>query len=638
MQFNDVLTYLSQLVNIELQPINDANDPLVILNVDPASAQYTIDKTSSTKKITRTFKELQKIWEVLSQKGYVSVDQALGGSGTSRHQPETILANLPFIEHFKYDRKKHLYLRKEYTHRRLGTLKELSLADSREIKKRIDRYRDFDISQFHSLHSKKIQLLEERMDNIFIKYPGESDVDYIKDIFSDIHELELKLSEAVVSLESSSNGSVPDADDGPSTEYDDEPEMEDKDPLESEEDIIGSSPSIGLQATRISQVTPTISLIYDRVQHNEIDLQPDFQRKDGIWNLKNKARLIESVLLGLPLPVFYFAERPNKTPNADVDFEWVVIDGLQRITTLVGYMKGEFSLKDLEKLPHYNDLGYKSLPRKEQRKIREYQIHGHLIQISKDSDEMIRELFHRINTYGSRLSAQEIRSALYPGSTNKFLKHFAETVFVDALPSKINPDRMLDLEYILRAVSFLVFGYRKYFYSTADEFLSHCMKVLNGYQYIEEQASESAQIFSDIDYRLKASFKVISDIFGNDSYKKEEGGKINKVLFELLVSTFSLMTDKQREISSETGNASEIKSKLLEMIKQDKETSTWTSPTYSEQQRGFNYSISNSVSKKVTVLYRFESLVDMINEVTNMAFDPKPLLENQNKLRVVKND
>jgi uncharacterized protein with ParB-like and HNH nuclease domain len=630
MQFNDILIYLEKMIGLELQPINASNEPLIILSIDREKRRYTLDKTSSTGKRNRSFIELNKIWDVLSQKGFASVDQALGGSGTSRHQPETIFANIPCIEHFKYEKKKHLYLRDESTHI-LGTIKTLSTSESKEIKKRIDRYRDFDISQFYSLHSLQINMLKDKLTNIFTKYPGESDVAAINSIFNEIKELDLKLSEAVVNIDNSSSTSIALAEDDSINGEISENENEDED--EDEDERYKTATITGLQPTRISQVTPTVSLVFDRVNYKEIDLQPEFQRGDRIWPDKDKARLIESVLLRLPLPVFYFAERPNSDPDTDNDFDWVVIDGLQRITALVGFMKGDFFLKDLKLLPKYNGLVYKDLPRKEQRKIREYQIHGHLIQISQDSDEMIRELFHRINTYGKNLSFQEIRSALYPGSANRFFKYFSEeSAFIDAIPTKINPNRMLDLEYVLKAVASLILGYEKYSYKTADDYLCHAMQVLNKYRYVVGQPiSKSDPIYIDIDYRLKVAFEAISTIFGNDAYKKEKGGKINKTLFELLVSLFGLMTDEEREIVLCENNAIQIKLRLFEMIKNDEHSSEWSSETYALQGRGFDYSISNSTSKKVTVLYRFRSIVNMINEVTKMNFKPQPLLESENK-------
>lgn len=639
MKFERVISYLDDMVGMQLCSVNDSNDPIVIVKVDRDAERYLIAKTSSTKPTYRNFKELKTIWESLVHRGYISVEQALGGGGSSRHQPETILANLPFIEHFKYERKKHLYLRDENTHP-TGTLKELSISESREVKRRIDKHRDFDISQFYAIHCEKLSLLKLKMNNIFTKFPGESDVDAAKIILNQLQDLETSLSEAIVNTEFLHSGMSESVDDSITGEDDDNDNTEDSEiisyehsnnPNEDLHDIdsvdLGSSINKRLNPTRITQVTPTVSLIFDRVQHHEIDLQPDYQRKDRIWSPKDKARLIESILLGLPLPIFYFAERINSDPEAESDFEWVIIDGLQRITTLVDFIKGVYPLKELAQLPQYNLKKFNDLPRKEQRKIREYQIHGHLIQESKDSEEMIRELFHRINTYGKNLSYQEIRSALYPGSANKYCKYLAESdLFAEAIPAKINPDRMLDIEYVLRAIAYLVLGYESYNYKTNDEFLCSAMKKLNKYKFSFVSGSlKMDQIYSDIDYRLKSSFVTISKIFGRDSYKKEKLGKVNKIIFEMLVPVFGWMNDEERNIISSSEVAEKFKFRFFESIRLDENTSKWESDNFDG--RGFDYSISNSTGKRVTVLYRFSSLIRIINEVSGLSIKELPLFK-----------
>ncbi|HGH8128346.1 TPA: DUF262 domain-containing protein, partial [Vibrio cholerae] len=594
MKLEEVLGYLEQMVGLKLQPINESNESLVILEVDRENSRYTVDKTQTTRKRTRPFVELQKILSALNQKGFTSVDQALGGAGSSRHQPETIFANLPCIEHFKYEKKKHLYLRDSNTHE-LGTIKELTASETREIKRKIDRYRDFDVSQFYELHREQTIQLKHKLDSIFTKYPGESDVDAVKDIIEKIQELEVRLSEAIVSIEQNEGQSFSKSIDDDSIPFGGEESGDDNN---DERETIDTDVTIvkGLTPTRITQVSPTVSLLYDRVLHNEIDLTPEYQRKDRIWPIKDRARLIESILLGLPLPVFYFAERANKDAESEVDFDWVVIDGLQRTTTLVDFVQGKFALKDLNQLPKYDNCYFKDLPRKEQRKIREYQIHGHLIQVSNDSEEMIRELFHRINTYGKNLSYQEIRSALYPGSTNRFCKYFSsENIFLDSIPAKVSDERMLDVEYVLRAVAYLVLGFEKYFYKTNDDFLCHTMKVLNAFHYDKDKGvSSSDRIFQIIDYKLKESLKTISVIFEDDAFKKEPKGKLNKILFELLVSIFAMMSDEQREIMVIPENAELFKKTMWDAISGDEKTSDWESEIYKELGRGFDYSITNS--------------------------------------------
>lgn len=79
MKLEEVLGYLEQMVGLKLQPINESNESLVILEVDRENSRYTVDKTQTTRKRTRPFVELQKILSALNQKGFTSVDQALGG-------------------------------------------------------------------------------------------------------------------------------------------------------------------------------------------------------------------------------------------------------------------------------------------------------------------------------------------------------------------------------------------------------------------------------------------------------------------------------------------------------------------------------------------------------------------------------
>ncbi len=625
MQFEGVIEYLEKLIGLELESINESNDSITILSVDKDKKRYTVDGTSTTKKRSRAFSELQKIWDELLQKGYVSVEQALNGAGSSRHQPETILANLPCIEFFRYEKKKHLYLRSASTHP-LSTLKELSLAESRELKKRIDRYRDFDISLFHSEHAKILGGLHKSLENVFVKYPGESDVESINIALSELEELQKKLAISVVSLESEQE-LIEDSHSMSGRNYEEDEEDDEYKEFFGQVDENKEATQY-LVATRISQVTPTVSLLFDRINHNEINLQPEFQRKDRIWPLKDKSRLIESVLLGLPIPVFYFAEDSSSYND---DTAWIVIDGLQRTTTLYDFIAGNFELKFLERRKDLNGFSFKDLARKEQRRIREYQIQGHLIQVSSDSDEMVRELFQRINTSGKNLSYQEIRSALYPGSAIQFLKYIAGSPdFINATPLNINPERMLDLEYVLRAVSYIYNGYENFSYSKYDDFLCKTLKQLNKYTFVESNIN-SDNIYKNIEASLVKAFRAVKQVFGEGAYRKEPTGKLNKSLFELKISTFAMMSEEQIAFITQNHNAKIIKDELYRMIKTDsKDYAAWSSTSFEAQDRGFEYSISNSTGKSVTIKYRFDSFINMINAKANINLKFKPFNGHKN--------
>ncbi|HGP6626188.1 TPA: DUF262 domain-containing protein, partial [Vibrio cholerae O1] len=110
------------------------------------------------------------------------------------------------------------------------------------------------------------------------------------------------------------------------------------------------------------------------------------------------------------------------------------------------------------------------------------------------------------------------------------------------------------------------------------------------------------------------------------------------ILFELLVSIFAMMSDEQREIMVIPENAELFKKTMWDAISGDEKTSDWESEIYKELGRGFDYSITNSTGKRVTVLYRFRSLVEFINKVPGMIFMPQGMLENENLVMGNKND
>jgi hypothetical protein len=177
----------------------------------------------------------------------------------------------------------------------------------------------------------------------------------------------------------------------------------------------------------------------------------------------------------------------------------------------------------------------------------------------------------------------------------------------------------------------LVLGFEKYDYKTNDQFLCQTLKALNEFKYDREQSlSDADEIFQDIDYRLRESMKVITSIFGMDAYKKEPNGKLNKILFELLVSIFAMMSDKQRDLTCIPQNSTFIRSSLWKMIEDDESPTVWESEVYEDQSRGFNYAISNSTGKRVTVLFRFRCVVNMLNAIRDLNFSPVGLLENKN--------
>jgi len=200
----------------------------------------------------------------------------------------------------------------------------------------------------------------------------------------------------------------------------------------------------------------TIDILLNRIKYGELNLSPDFQRTDNIWNSKTKSRLVESILVRIPLPAFYM--------DATDEDKWVVIDGLQRLTTLKQFaIDKSLVLSELEFLDlNLNGKNFDELPRNLQRRIIETQVTVYLIQ-KGTPPEVKFNIFRRINTGGLPLSLQEIRHALNQGKSTKFLEKLSKLPeFKQATANSISGQRMSDREFILRFLAFVINSYGDY--------------------------------------------------------------------------------------------------------------------------------------------------------------------------------
>jgi len=118
---------------------------------------------------------------------------------------------------------------------------------------------------------------------------------------------------------------------------------------------------------RVDTKNTQMDALIKRMNRDEIDLTPDFQRQAGVWNTITQSRLIESMLIKIPLPAFYV--------DATDDDKWLVVDGLQRLTTIKRFVIDQtMALEGLEFLTDYNGKKYDQLPRGFQRRIEETDI------------------------------------------------------------------------------------------------------------------------------------------------------------------------------------------------------------------------------------------------------------------------
>ena len=271
---------------------------------------------------------------------------------------------------------------------------------------------------------------------------------------------------------------------------------------------------------RIRPTNIVVEQIISRIRFNEIDLAPDFQRQKGIWTPTNKSRLIESLLLRIPIPVFYVA--------ADASEVWSVVDGVQRLSTIDDYVNDRFKLTGIQYLHKFEGACHSDLPRPMQRRISETQLIVNVIEPGTPEDVKI-DVFRRINTLGSPLSAQEIRHALHPDPVRTLLKVLANSPeFLRATHNSVNPKRMRDREFVLRFLAFHIGDPEGYAHKSLDGFLGTAMERINQMDDPNRQA-----LSSEFSRSMQAAHRIFGEFAFRKRYKHADRKRpVNTALFE----------------------------------------------------------------------------------------------------------
>jgi len=323
----------------------------------------------------------------------------------------------------------------------------------------------------------------------------------------------------------------------------------------------------------INIIPRTIGQLIEMLRYGEIKV-PSYQRLPNLWNEKKKSRFIESLMLNLPTPLFYFDEAENK--------DWKVVDGLQRISTLehfiildsldkdyeksklIGNNKSPLVLSDLEFKTEFNGKTWSDIPRDIQRRVETNQVTINLI--GKGTPEEVKyNIFSRINQGGEVLKTQEIRTALFQGKKMDFLEKLISKdteegkSFLKATDNSVKSKRQDDLDFATRFLSFYLLGYENY-----NPDMNFFM--VTGMKSIPEDTNEQKKIL----YNFKKAMEIAYDIFGNNAFRKITGSKrcqINRPLFEILSVSFAKLTEIEQ--NKLLNKKDECKNKFIEMLKND---------------------------------------------------------------------
>ncbi|CAI1782393.1 DUF262 domain-containing protein [Serratia quinivorans] len=646
MKFEDVINTFIEMINIPLRNIQDNNINFLITDIDPEKKKLYIRTNNNKRLSSRTFKELEAAFNELIKTNYCNISQVTYSSDVVRQQMAVIFSNLPFVDFFHYESSLYLVLRGKKTHKP-GVVRELPINEQRKVKKTISNFNKLEHSKFSATLVDRISTLHNEIEKIHILSPGLLADTKLRELLSDFDRISRTIGSATLQLDFNEDidenfSEVLEDEDFDMADLVDLPYITGIDDgsntdklIDDDDDDDDVEIEISSKVPNIRRQTPSFSLLYERLLYNEIEIQPDYQRKDRIWSDDKKSKLIESILMGLPLPIFYFGERKNDN--------WVVIDGLQRLTTVQDFMQNKFPLKVEKNSSVFdaNGLTFKEFNRAYTRSIREFEITAYVINIEGlSSNKFITELFHRINTYGVKLSEQEIRSAINFGPSVYYLKSLASSeILISATTNTINTKRQKDLELCLGALSFIIFGYKNYKNHKYNDFLSSAMRWLNNQKFKKEMDGEISKLIPDsiivneITTRFESSLYFCREVFGRDAFKKIQRSPkkepISKPLFEVFVSLFANTTQQQKNMILDKKD--EFKNCLYEAIVKDSSRyATWISQSFIDADRGINYALSNSTGKRVTILYRFESIINIIRETTGCILNIEPIAEVMN--------
>ncbi len=266
----------------------------------------------------------------------------------------------------------------------------------------------------------------------------------------------------------------------------------------------------------------TLDTISQYVENETIIIQPAFQR-NFVWDIKKASKLIESFLLGYPVPNILLGRPQN-------DDRMEVIDGQQRIRTISGFINGVFNDAEFrlsgDIISKYADKTFDELDETDQRRFRNSVLKTTILVYQENDPDLKFSVFQRINTGSVVLNQQEIRNCIFGGSFNEFLhevnRYPAWRSFFSSKPDK----RMRDEETILRF-------FASYF--DRENYEKPMTSFLNIFMSKHRQLGKNKQL--EWKELFENTLDIIEENFdGNNPFSLKEGSRqFNRALFEAVM-------------------------------------------------------------------------------------------------------
>lgn len=292
----------------------------------------------------------------------------------------------------------------------------------------------------------------------------------------------------------------------------------------------------------------TASDVIRRIKKGRFVLDPDFQRS-FVWDKDKQSRLIESILLRIPLPVFYVAE--------DDEGRLIVVDGRQRLTTLLHYLDNQLALR-IKDRPELDGKRFEDLDVRLQSRVEDCQLLFYIIDRSVPERARL-DIFERVNG-GEVLTRQQMRNAIYNGPATAFLRAEAETaLFQEATGGSLNTDKMQDREMVNRFCSFRLLDLESY-RGDMDEWLAKGLEAMN------KASSGELELLSS---RFRRAMRNNLAVFGRQAFRKhslqnQRRSVINASLFDVMSTGLARASESRVDAKADA-----LRSRFFELMEDE---------------------------------------------------------------------
>lgn len=322
----------------------------------------------------------------------------------------------------------------------------------------------------------------------------------------------------------------------------------------------------------VDSYSMSIGEVVNIYKEKELDVHPEFQRFFR-WDEEQKTKLIESILLGIPIPPIFVSQK--------TDGKWDVIDGQQRLSTILQFLQvlkdddgnllAPLVLKGTKFLPSLENVRWddEQLFTSDQKiTFKREKLNFTIIKETTDNDSAKYEMFQRLNTGGTHLSAQEIRNCLLI-MINKPLYEVINNLQEDENFKNCTPltdtqqEERYDLELVVRYLLYIAF---------ANEFLSQIDKSRSMDTFLTEELEKYAQrnpneLLEQSTQAFPRIFKLLNELFGENAFKKYLNGKYKGPV--MLAAYESIVPGLFKNLDYWEGHKAEYKNRVQQLYSQD---------------------------------------------------------------------